>query len=155
MKNVMFSLVFAGMMLLGITALADGKYYGGTFCQANSESYISYVRTRSWNISSNDTWFDCAIVKDTNNSVSSAFAWVIDQNPNSNKDVKCTLWCLDSLDSGWFSPEKKSTGSSTNAQQLTFGEVTCSSYRALEMSCLVPGTWNGNQSGVAMYRVDE
>jgi hypothetical protein len=155
MKKAMFLVVFAGMLVFGVTASADVKYHGGTFCQANAESRILYIRTRSWNSSSNDTWFDCAVVKDTNNSVSSAYAWVFDQNPNSGKDVKCRLWCQDGNGSGWVSPERSSSGSNSSAQLLSFGSVTCSSNRALEMSCWVPGTWSGNRSGVAMYKVNE
>ncbi|MBN2529421.1 MAG: hypothetical protein JXR76_23740 [Deltaproteobacteria bacterium] len=156
MKKGLFLVMLASMVFSGFTASAgDGKYYGGTFCQANTESAITYIRTRAWNSSTADNWLDCGVVKDTDNSVGSAYVWVVDQNPNSGKDVKCQLFCLDPNDSGWWTTEKSSSGSNPSAQQLSLGSVTCGSNTALELACFVPGSWSGNASGVAMYKVNE
>jgi hypothetical protein len=161
MKKTLFTFVSLCLFLGAFTVSAeDGKVYPGTMCHSNEEALIQYAYTRAWNSSTSaDLWLDCPVVKDSvAGYVTHSYAWVVDQNPNSDKNVNCTLYCLSSELStytGWWTPTQYSSGSNATPQKLTMGSVSCTTDYSLSMACWIPRKWNGAASGVAAYRVDE
>lgn len=140
-------------------AAQDKKNYPGAACLAtgttNSNIARGAIYGRAFNQASTTTFFVCPAVKDYS-SIAGGFVWVIDQNPTA--PVTCGLRSgrPDSLTVYSDSLQATSSAfSSSTPVKLTLGAVSAVSEGFYWLRCNVPGTYNGVQSGIVMYQINE
>ncbi|MCH9685004.1 MAG: hypothetical protein K0V04_26440 [Deltaproteobacteria bacterium] len=157
------SIVLATAAALTATpaSAADSKIYAGEMCSPNKDdSTVSHFWGRLKNASATTTNFECPVVRDqTGTKINHGDAWVINQNYN--QSLSCTLGLLLPLSggvsgaSGFFSTRSTAVVSSAPQKLASFGSLghLLNGYAA--MICSIPGVYNGQQSGLVSYHVNE
>jgi hypothetical protein len=168
MRNV--SLKLSASLLVFVAAAGpaaddDKKNYPGAACLAGSPSADTNISRppflgRAFNRSTATTPFVCPAIKDAS-SIAGGYVWVIDQNPGTNQPVQCSL-SLGATDTTYVytstvqtDPLGGGTFSSSSPVKLTFSPIAALSDSFYFLRCSVPGTYNGAQSGVLTYQIDE
>ncbi|WP_438016349.1 hypothetical protein WMF18_36755 [Sorangium sp. So ce315] len=143
----------------GTVSAADQKVFPGALCrQTGSSSVVSYdTNGRVHNATAGTVSLVCPIVRDvTTSKWNSVSVVVADRSYTSN--VVCRAWSAQTDGLGWFQTSS-STGANPEwyvSQTLTFnaqGEERDNGTYYLE--CTVPAQYEGNNSGVLSYRIDE
>ncbi len=150
------SLSVAGVaLLIGSTAVADGKNYPASNCVVWSGGAISYNLSAIFNYTGSNTYVDCPAVKDAT-SIASGYVKAKDRSPGSG--VECSLSSLYVSGAGffgWQSAPVSTGGSADNWQTLSYGALGANSAGYYYYSCVIPPVSGGNASGIAMYHITE
>lgn len=140
---------------------ADPKIYPGEMCNPNTDdSQVSHFWGRLKNNSASTRNFECPVVRDQiNKQIYVGDVWVINQN--ANESLSCTLGMLLPLSggthgaSGYFSTRSTAEVSPSPQELTPFGGLGHLVGGYAVMICSVPGLFNGQQSGVVAYHINE
>ena len=151
----------------GPAAALDGKTLPGAACQPGdqSQSYITDPFGRILNPSTTQNLVvTCPVVRDiiagnSTSGIKQAFVKVIDNNPNTGREVGCTLASFRG-DNGQAVEVTSGTtvGSSPNVRPLpTFTDLASTSGGFYSLRCLIPPRSSSTAplSGIVMYQIDE
>lgn len=162
------SLKLAASLLVFVAAAGpadanDKKNYPGVACLASGSAEANVARSvtygRAFNQSTVRTPLACPAIKDAS-SIAGGYAYVIDENPNAGEPVTCwlRLGAPDTLavySSSASTDPAGGTFSSSTPVKLTFLPIAALSESFYFLRCDLPGTFNGAQSGVVTYQIDE
>jgi hypothetical protein len=160
MKRTKRSLALFGLPLGLALAFATAPAFGwvmipgmpGSACVANST--LKYDnKLGAGNGGTGSVTAHCPVVSDTRdlseNLSHALWVNVIDQNPNSGADVKCTVYGTNEYTQLGYTSATQHTSSTSASSQLF--EFDAPFGLALNLSCYLPGTYNGKQSRVVNY----
>lgn len=161
MRNFSFQLAASLVALAAVAgpaAATNAKEYTGSSCIASVGSDNDFLyRTgsgRLQNTSTGPVTVLCNAVKD-DSGIASAIMWVIDNS--ATEAVTCYARSVQhDTTAVWQDDEVTSIGGyGTSATQLTFGALSTETYGGYIFLCDLPGTYNGQRSGIVTYRIVE
>jgi hypothetical protein len=161
MRNLSFQLAASLVALAAVAgpaAATNAKEYTGSWCLASEGSDGDFLyRTGSGRVqstSAGEVTVLCNAVKD-DSGISSATMWVIDNS--ATEAVTCWARSVQhDTTAVWQDVDATSIGGYSNsATQLTFGALTTETYGGYVFVCDLPGTYNGQRSGIVTYRIVE
>ena len=160
------TLLFTGIGILGISAMAlsgidnlahaqDGKHYTGMECVAlgSDQSDIRYNTGRAFNPTTSTRRFYCPAVLDSHALDSGSWIYLWDRNYDD--DISCQLRMQNSASTSYVYSSASTSGTSPTPTKHSFGTTGFYSDGMRYVTCLVPGTYEGNQSAVVSYRIEE
>ncbi len=142
-------------------ASEDDKLYPGALCQpsSNTDAISRTFSGAMFNASTVTQFWTCPIVRDVNAAGSIEFARVTVIDRNANGVLSCTLHSSTSTGTGVDS-DSENTNGAPGTVSLVFGsgdvnavDTVASGYAYFR--CTIPGTVNGQRSGVVTYIVSE
>ena len=168
-RNIITSTLAAAVLTtLTIAPLhaEDSKLYPASSCVKVSGSTPALSFSRLFNPGTGRMGLDCPVVHDNPlRSIQDGYVDVIDQNfANNTTNNPDTQVCAElvSLSQAFSSTitfrstgRKCSTGANSVSQRLSFGGLPTNGNAHYYYSVTIPGTFNGQRSGIVTYRVDE
>ena len=150
----------------GSAAALDGKTLQGAACQPTTQDqvYSTDGAGRIFNPSTTQVLgVNCPVVRDViagrSNGIDQAFIKVFDNNPDTGREVTCTLLSFRG-DTGQLveAISRNTVGSNPNVQQLPlFTDLASTNGGYYNLQCVIPPRTSSTapMSGVVMYEIDE
>jgi len=119
---------------------ADGKTMSGSACHlARGPQPREVYRSSNliFNLGNAEESVACPVVKDLNK-ITSAVVRMIDHNPDPSADIFCSLDTLRSDGTQLLRQNLRSSGSSANVRQLSFGAQPAAANGSYYLTCTLP-----------------
>lgn len=149
-----FTMAMATLSLSLPAAAADSKAYPSTMCQPSSGEAAPFFSGTANTDPNSGHFVACPIVREIGTGgITAASIVVLDLSPV--EDVECTLSSRRNDGSVVASSSRKTTGSSSAVQTLSFGAIAAVSNGNYSILCRIPKRNANDFSSVLSYRVDE
>jgi hypothetical protein len=138
----------------------DGKAYPGALCQpaTNTQLFVRNNKGMMLNTGAEPQTWICPIVRDVNGKIEEAIIRVRDNNGDQNADISCRLFSRTQTGALVDSQTQATTGTGVVALKYAAGAATINSEPGdgdYYFRCTIPGTFEGQSSGVIEYRLTE
>ncbi|GAB4557430.1 MAG: hypothetical protein Tsb0020_01590 [Haliangiales bacterium] len=145
-----------GIATTATLASADQKVYTGSGCVAKgtSQSVFSYSFGRVFNASAAEQTAYCPVVLDAY-TIGSTGNWIYLWDRHYDENISCWLRTQSSTTVSYYYSGVSTSGSSSTPTKHEFSSASYISEGHRYISCDVPGTYYGNQSGIVSYAVNE
>jgi hypothetical protein len=139
-RSMLASLALSIAALINPALAADSKTMSGSACHLARGSQAKEVYRSSnliFNLGNAEESVACPAVKDLNK-IKSAVVRVIDHNPDPNADIFCSLDTLRSDGTQLSRQNLRSSGSSADVRQLSFGAQAAAANGSYYLTCILP-----------------
>ena len=145
---------------MSVMAQTDLKVYPGALCQTetSTQSFVRNNKGMMLNTGTDPQTWICPVVRDRPGTIAGAIIVVRDNNGGQNADISCRLFSRTQTGALVDSQTQATTGTGVVALKYAAGAATINSEPGdgdYYFRCTIPGTFEGQSSGVIEYRLTE